>query len=423
MTGLNEFGNRIDMRRYAWFVVGLLWVVALLNYLDRQIIFSVLPLVRADLHLSNVQLGLLSTVFLWVYGILSPSAGHLADRFGCRNIILLGLCAWSLVTWATGQARTFSELLVARGLMGISEACYLPAALALIAKLHGERTRSLATGLQFSGLYVGIIIGGFGGGWLGEHYGWRFAFSVLGIAGVAYCVFLHYALRNDAGGRGQARLPTPGFASAIRELIALPGFVTLALVFAGMAVANWLVYTWLPLYLYERFRMSLPEAGFVATFYNQAGCMIGMLAGGIMADWWSRKNPRARVLTQSLALSAAAPALFLVGVTDSRLLLIGGLSIFGMARAMYDCNAMPSLCSIARPELRSTGYGIFNGAGCIAGGVMASAAGWMKTNFGLTSSFYVAAGILLVSAVALLTVPGAGAEADEQAEPIVEPVA
>jgi MFS family permease len=400
--------------RYAWTVVALLWVVALLNYLDRQVIFSVLPLLQSDLQLSNVQLWLLSTAFLWIYGVLSPFSGYMADRFGCRRVILIGLLSWSAITWATAYAHNFPEFVTARALMGISEASYLPAGLALIACVHGERTRSLATGLQFSGLYVGIIIGGFGGGWMGEHYGWRFAFLILGVAGVIYFVFLRSVLRDPASATRSRPQRQISFASAMLELFRLPGFSPLLFVFTGMATANWLVYTWLPLFLYERFHISLAQAGFMATFYNQAGCMAGMLLGGLLADSWSQRNPRARVLTQSCALAVAAPALALVGFTGSSWVVICSMVLFGVARAMYDCNAMPSLCQISQPELRSTGYGIFNGAGSIAGGVMAAAAGWMKSSMGLTAAFYIAGAILLVSALTLL-LPAADAVAPETA--------
>src|SRR5437016_9237938 len=172
--------DAVRKRQYAWLVVGLLWVVALLNYLDRQVIFSVFPLLQsdADLKLSNLQLGLLSTVFLWVYGLLSPLSGFMGDRFGRRRVVILSLLVWSLVTGATGYAPNFAYLLWARALMGISEACYIPAGLALIADYHGPGSRSLATGLHQSGIYLGIVLGGAGGGWLGEHFGWRFAFAI-----------------------------------------------------------------------------------------------------------------------------------------------------------------------------------------------------------------------------------------------------
>ena len=191
--------------RAAWLVVGLLWVVAMLNYLDRQVIFSLFPPIRADLKATDFQLGLLGAAFLWVYGLLSPFSGYLADKYDRVKVILVSLFVWSAVTWLTGHARGFNELLFARGLMGISEAAYLPAALALIADYHKPATRSLATGIHQSGLYAGIALGGVFGGWMGEHYGWRAAFASLGLVGVAYAVVLLFFLKAPASAeRGEA---------------------------------------------------------------------------------------------------------------------------------------------------------------------------------------------------------------------------
>ena len=388
------------MKRYAWAVVALLWGAALLNYLDRQIVFSVLPLLEKDLRMTAFQMGLLGTVFLWVYGILSPLAGYLGDRWGRARIIVVSLLVWSAVTWATGHCRTAAELLAARALMGISEACYLPAALALIADYHGERSRSLATGLHISGIYAGIVVGGAGGGWMGEHYGWRAAFTVLGVAGVAYTALLQRTLRESP--RAAAAPEAPGFLRSLRELIGLRGFVLLTAVFSTFSIANWIVYTWLPLYLYERFHMSLTVAGFSATFYIQAGSAAGILVGGRLADAWATRNPRGRVLTQVGGLAAAAPVLFLVGSTSSAAFLVAALVVFGIGRGMYDANTMPVLCQIARPDLRATGYGIFNCAGCLTGGVMAALAGYLKAALGLNAAFLAAAFLLACSAVALL---------------------
>ena len=388
----------MNRTRYGWALIGLLWVVALLNYIDRQVIFSVLPLVKADLKLTDVELGLLSGVFLWVYGILSPVAGYLGDRFGRVRMILLSLLVWSAVTWATGHARTSGELLAARALMGISEACYLPAALALIADYHGDRTRSLATGLHFSGIYVGIVLGGGGGGWMGEQYGWRLTFTILGIFGIVYTGILRLRLKDTA----RAAATPPRILASLRELMRLRGFPALVLIFSTTSVANWIVYTWLPLYLYERFGMSLTAAGFTATFYIQAGSVAGILLGGKVADAWARSSPSGRLFTQAAGLSAAAPFLFLAGSTSAIGFLIAGLLVFGIGRGMFDCNAMPVLCQIARPDLRATGYGIYNCAGCLIGGLMAAVAGALKEAFGLTASFQIAAVLLFFSAMALL---------------------
>lgn len=386
--------------RFAWLLVALLWVVGLLNYLDRQIIFSVFPLLAADLQLTNIQLGLLSTVFLWVYGVLSPVAGYWADRFGRARVILISLVVWSLVTYATGHARNFTELIWARALMGISEACYIPAALAMIADYHGDRSRAFATGVHNSGIYLGIVLGGVGGGWMGQQFGWRFAFTVLGIAGVVYFVLLVGLLKG-----APAAEPPPARSSlvhSLREVLRLQGFLSLTAVFCGMSIANWIGYTWLPLYLYEKFNVSLAVAGFTGTFYIQMGSVAGIVIGGRLSDRWAAKTERGRLFTQALGLGMAAPFLFLSGYTSLFPLVIVALAAFGIGRGMYEANCMPVLCQIARSDLRSTGYGIFNLAGCIAGGIMAAAAGALKDRFGLSAMFQFAAACMFFAALALL---------------------
>jgi MFS family permease len=389
--------------RFAWLLVAALWVVALLNYLDRQVIFSLFPLLKSELQISDKQLGLLGTVFLWVYGLLSPISGYLADRFGRARIIIISLLVWSIITWLTGHARSFEELIVLRALMGVSEACYIPAALALIADYHAKGNVSLATGIHNSGIYAGIILGGAGGGWMGEHYGWRSAFIVLGIAGVAYTAVAVFVLRGERTGRREASsIAKLQFLAALRELLALPGFKTLVLVFGSFSIANWAIYTWLPLYLYERFKLSLTAAGFSATFYIQAASIAGILLGGLLADRWSRGSPRGRILAQTLGVAMAAPCLFLVGFTASMALLIPALVIFGLGRGFYDCNTMPVLAQIARSDLRSTGYGIFNLIGTLSGGAIAAAAGILKNIIGLGGVFQLAAILLLISTVMLV---------------------
>jgi len=388
--------------RYAWLLVGLLWVVAFLNYVDRQVIFSLFPLVEKEFRLTGAELGFLSTVFLWVYGLASPFAGYLADRFGRVRVILVSLLIWSLVTWATGHARSYGELVAARALMGLSEAFYLPAALALIADHHAERTRSLATGLHQSGLYTGIVLGGVGGGWLGETYGWRSPFTLLGAAGVAYFALLAWGLRRSA--RPATAGPALPLAGSLSKLSGLHGFWRVTLVFSAVGLANWLVYTWLPLYLYERFRMTLTSAGFSATFYIQAASFAGIFIGGLAADYWGTRRLKGRIWVQSAGLAAAAPFLFLIGVASSQALLIVALLVFGLGRGIYDSNAMPVLCQIAPAQLRSTGYGVFNLVSCIVGGITAAAAGYLKSAIGLGIAFQFAAAILIAAALILLTV-------------------
>lgn len=402
----NEHERNIATSSYTWVLVGILWFIWLLNYVDRQIIYSVFPLLRTDLKLSDFQLGLLSTSFLWVYALVSPLAGYLGDRFSRKKVIIASLSIWSLVTLATGSARSFHELVLALGLMGLSEAAYLPAGLALIADYHSERTRSLATGLHMSGSYFGVVLGGVAGGWIGQRYGWRLAFSILGFVGIAYALVAAMVLRDrtlkPTREADCPAAPGPALGASLRKVCSLRAFPTLTLVFVVMSMANWLMYAWMPIYLYERFHMSLLGAGFSATFYLQVGSMGGMLLLGMLADRWRAHSPRGRALTQGVSLAIAAPFLCLAGMTTSAGLLLAAMVVFGIGRGGFDCNVMPVLCEIAPRELRATGYGLFNCAGTVAGGVFAAAAGALKSTVGIDGMMEAAGCFFVVAAVLLL---------------------
>src|SRR5262245_28815256 len=186
-------------RRYAWLVVALLVPVALLNYLDRQMLASMKFSVMRDIPDIGLEAnwGAILALFKWVYAGVSPVGGYLADRYSRKHVIAGSLLVWSTVTWATGHVQSYEQLLTARALMGISEACYMPAALALIADFHLGATRSRAVGLHQMGIYFGVIIGGFGG-YAADHpaLGWRWVFDVCGFVGIAYAVPLFLLLRN-----------------------------------------------------------------------------------------------------------------------------------------------------------------------------------------------------------------------------------
>jgi MFS family permease len=379
-----------------WLVVALLWGVAVLNYLDRQVIFSLFPLLQQDLHATTFELGLVSTVFLATYGVLSPFAGYLADRLGRVRIIVISLVVWSATTWFTGHVHSMPEMLWSRAVMGISEAFYLPAALALVADWHSSRTRSFATGIHQSGLYTGIVLGGAWGGWMGDKAGWRPVFDILGVVGAVYFVILWILLR------GKAAEPNPlDFSRSVRELLRSAGFIPLVLSFAAMAIANWLIYTWLPLFLYERFHMSLTDAGFSATFYLQAASYAGVIAGGILSDRWSRRMRLARIYSQIGSLIFAAPFLVLLSVTNLQPVLIAALVTFGFGRGIFDCNTMPIVREITPAHLSATAYGILNMVGCLAGGIGAAVAGSLKQHLGLPTAFQMAAVVLILGALCL----------------------
>lgn len=385
-----------------WLLVALLWIVALLNYLDRQVIFSLLPLLRVDLSLGDGQIGLIGATFLWVYSLSSLFAGWVGQRFGHRRVILVSLCAWSAVTGLTGLATDFGALAATRAAMGITEAFYIPAALALVTAAHQERHRSMAVSLHQSGIYVGILLGGGPGAFLGETLGWRNVFFLLGAAGVLYSLTLFRLLEEPAIRSTVA----PAYGSTLRSIASRRGFWPIFVIFAAVSFANWMVSTWMPLYLYDRYRFSLQSAGLAATFMTQVPGLAGILGGGWVADWLSRTRMRGRLFTQAVGLLIGALFLMLTGAVENAPMLLTALFVYSFGRGMYDCNVMPVLCDVVSEDERSTAYSLLNFAGTFVGGIAAYGAGALRQVIGLDGALIGAGAIILLSAGLVAWIPG-----------------
>jgi MFS family permease len=392
----------------AWLVVALLWPVALLNYLDRQMMATMRDSVMADIPSieTNENWGIMLGLFKWVYAILSPVAGYIADRFSKRFTICASLFVWSTVTLWTGQVTTFYELLAARALMGISEAFYIPAALALITDYHTGRTRSRAVGLHQMAIYCGVIAGGYGG-YVADapNLGWRFAFTACGIIGMAYAIPLVLFLRDASRGEdylGQAKV-MPGRAAKV--LLSNISFIMLVLYFTLPALAGWVVRDWMPTILRERFQISQGEAGHAATIYWQVAAIFGALGGGWLADRWMRRHIRGRVFVSAIGMTLIIPAMFGFGQSSSLMVAVAFLMLFGIGWGFFDCNNMPILSQIVRPELRATGYGIMNFVSISCGGLADWRFGVLRDDKVPDSAIFGAfAGIAVVSVVLVLLI-------------------
>lgn len=363
-SGLSS-GDRLSS--YAWLVVVLLFPVALLNYLDRQMLAAMKTSMVNDIPHINTQAnwGIVLGSFKWVYALLSPFGGYVADRFSRRHVIGLSLLVWSAVTWFTAYVESYEQLLFMRALMGVSEAFYIPAALALITDYHVGQTRSRAVGIHQAGIYTGLILGGFAG-YVAEAptLGWRFAFSACGIAGVLYAFPLLLILRNQtAGVRPKALSPL----QSVSALLGNRNYLLLVLYFTLPAIAGWVVKDWMPDILKEKFQLGQGRAGLVATFVHPAS-ILGAALGGFLADRWMRRTSRARILVSAFGMAMFLPALFSVGNAPTAQVAVLGLILFGVGWGFFDCNNMPILCQITRPELRATGYGIMNLVSISCGG-------------------------------------------------------
>ncbi|MFM8886064.1 MAG: MFS transporter [Chthoniobacterales bacterium] len=257
--------------RYAWLIVALLFPVALLNYLDRQMIAAMKVSVMGSVSGITLesQWGYMLGQFKWVYAFFSPIGGYVADRFSRRWTICGSLLAWSVVTWLTGRVETYEGLLWTRTAMGLSEAFYIPAALALISDYHRGPTRSRATGIHQMGIYCGVILGGFAG-YVADapSLGWRWAFDFTGLAGILYAIPLFFLLRDPRRPGSEAE-KTSG-ASRIGELLTNKSFILLVLYFTLPALAGWVVRDWMPAILQQSFNISQGLAVFPPPFTGKA---------------------------------------------------------------------------------------------------------------------------------------------------------
>lgn len=394
---------------YAWAVVALLWLVAFLNYFDRNLIASMRDPIVADFKLSDAQFGLLTSVFLWSYGVLSPLGGYLADKYGRKKIIIFSVCVWSAVTLWTGFVSSFGEMLVARLIMGISEACYIPAGLSMIADYHKGKTRSLATGLHMSGLYAGQALGGVGG-YISVMWGWRYGFQAIGLLGVVYGLILIYGLRDKKQADETESIDTPqparlNLLQTIRMLISEKPFLMLLFYFCVLGMVNWMIYGWLPTFLKEHFTLDLGKAGLSATGYVQIGSFVGVLLGGLLADRWYRTNKRSRIYLIIIGFSLGAPFLFLMASTHTFGIAIIAMMIYGLARGINDSNLMPVLCQVIDNRYIATGYGFLNFLSTIIGGIMVYVGGrLMDAHISLSIIYQVSAVLMLIAAWSLIRV-------------------
>ena len=385
--------------RTAWLVVALLIPVALLNYLDRQMLATMKSSMLGDLPdiQTKAQWGLVLGSFKWVYAIFSPIGGYLADRVSRRHVICFSLFTWSAITWATGQVHDYDQLLWTRAIMGVSEAFYIPAALALIADYHLGPTRSRAIGLHQMGIYIGVIIGGFAGYAADEpSIGWRGAFAWCGLLGIAYSIPLFLFLRNRPATNETVARPAAG--STVRALLGNRRFLLLVVYFTLPAMAAWVVRDWMPDILSERFKLGQGKAGVSAVLYWQLAAIVGAVLGGWLADRWMRTNIRGRIFVSAIGTFLLLPALFGVGNAPTLLVAVLFLIVFGLGWGFFDCNSMPILCQLVGPEYRATGYGLMNFVSISCGGFADWIFGALRDRqMPLNAIFGVFAGIALLS--------------------------
>ena len=399
--------NLTGKKWYPWLVVGLLWIVALLNYMDRQMLSTMQEAMKADIvELRKAEaFGALMAVFLWVYAVLSPFAGMVADKVSRKWLIVGSLVVWSAVTFIMGYASTFRQLYVLRALMGISEALYIPSALSLIADWHEGKSRSLAVGVHMTGLYVGQAVGGFGA-FLAAALSWRMTFHWFGLVGVLYGLILILLLRENPS---RERVKEPGDGPKIKGESIFKGlgvvlgtwaFWVILIYFAVPSLPGWATKNWLPTLFRDNLGISPERAGIISTLTIASASFAGVILGGRLSDSWVKKNLRGRVYTGAIGLGLTIPALILLGLGHSMAPLIGAGLLFGVGYGMFDANNMPILCQFISSRYRATAYGIMNMTGVAMGAIVTTLLGrWKDGGVSLGVSFATLGLIVIVALI------------------------
>lgn len=394
---------------YPWTLVGLLWFVALLNYMDRQMLSTMQEAMKADIaELNRAEaFGALMAVFLWIYGIVSPFAGIIADRVSRKKLIVGSIFVWSAVTFLMGYAQNYQQLYWLRALMGVSEALYIPSALSLIADWHEGKSRSLAIGIHMTGLYVGQAIGGFGAT-VAAIFSWHAAFHWFGMIGIAYSLVLVLLLKENPNHCSkQSSKETSGKRtnplSGLSVVVSTWAFWIILFYFAVPSLPGWATKNWLPTLFAGSLDIPMSSAGPISTITIAVSSFIGVIIGGIMSDRWVQRNLRGRIYTSAIGLGLTVPALLLLGFGHSLVAVVGAGLCFGVGYGIFDANNMPILCQFISSKYRSTAYGIMNMTGVFAGAAVTQVLGKWSDGGNLGLGFAVLGGVVVVALILQLT--------------------
>ncbi|MBP6196943.1 MAG: MFS transporter [Fermentimonas sp.] len=403
-----------NSKYYPWVVVGLLWFVALLNYLDRQMLSTMQSSMQMDIRELAIaeNFGRIMGIFLLIYGLMSPIAGIIADRVNRKWLIVGSLFVWSAVTWGMGYAETYSQVYWLRALMGVSEALYLPTGLAMIADFHSSKTRSLAIGIHMSGLYTGQALGGFGAT-IAANYSWQTVFHWFGIVGIIYSVLLIFILFDKEGHAGtktsklnvdpqKTPVKKASVLSSFGLILGTLSFWIMLFYFMAPSFPGWATKNWLPTLFSENLGVEMAKAGPMATISIAIASFFGVLIGGPLSDKWVQKNIRGRIYTSVIGLTLTIPSLILLGYGHSYVGLIGAAVLFGIGFGMFDTNNMPILCQIIPQKLRATAYGIMNMMGVFAGYIVTLMLGSSTDAGNLGADFSKLSIVVLVAVILML---------------------
>ena len=406
-----------EKKYYPWLVVGMLWIVALLNYLDRQMLSTMQQSIGLTIPAIQdpANFGKLMAIFLWIYGCVSPVSGAIADKLNRKWLIVGSLGVWSGVTSFMSLCTSYDAIYILRAVMGVSEALYIPAGLSLIADYFTGKGRSLAIGIHMTGLYTGQALGGFGAT-VAALFSWQDTFKWFGIGGVIYAAILILLLRDKRssheveaqelfGAEAGAEISQvkkfdkfsilKGFGIIFSNI----AFWVILFFFASSSLPGWSTKNWLPTLFADNLGLVPAVAGPASTISIAVASFFGVMIGGPISDNWVKRNLRGRIYTSAIGLGMMIPSLILIGLSHNAIGTVAVCLFFGIGYGMFDANTMPILCQFIPARLRASAYGVLNMTGVFACAIITQVLGeWaVKGNLGLGFAY-----MSLIIAVAII---------------------
>jgi predicted MFS family arabinose efflux permease len=389
------------LRRPEWLLIAYLWVCYVLNHADRQVVYTLFPALQKDFGYSDAVVGLTGALFLWVYGACSPLAGILGDRWSKTGLVTGSLAVWSTFTILSGVSPNGAFLLVCRALLGVSECLFMPAAYALMANAHGPETRSKAIGIFATSQMAGVALGGSISGYIAERLHWRFSFWLLGAAGLLFAAPLWRFLRRLPA----SYVPSHAGSSTTAGFFSLFRIPTLRIVTVFIAIATfglYLVYTWLPTFLFDKFSLGMARAGFEASVYPQVGTAIGLMAGGTLADRLYARTRASRYWVLLLAFVSAGPCIVLLAQSGTLSHTRAAATAFGFFSGFITANQAAAAFDVAPAGLRASTVGVLNLLGAGVSGFAPFLGGLARRSIGVDRLMTFTGGLYLAGAGLIL---------------------
>lgn len=389
---MNDAPITLSYRRYA---LGLLLAVNLLNYIDRQVLFAVFPLIKIDLNLTDTALGLLGSAFMFSYMLFAPLFGWLGDRWSRTRLAAGGLVIWSLATTLAGFASGYRTLLAARATVGIGEASFGTVSPGLVSDFFPKEQRGRILSWFYVAIPVGSALGYLLGGVLGQQYGWHTAFLIVGLPGLLLAIpiaLLHTPPRG--GDTPEGKSGATGYAALLKNR----SFVCNTLAMAAMTFAVGGLSQWLPSFLHRVHELDVARGNMLFGATTVAAGIIGTLAGGWLGDLWQKKSGKGYLLISGWGFLIGAPFAVWAILAPG---LVGCMTAIFMAEFFLFLNTGPLntvIINVTNPAVRAMAFAVnifFIHA--LGDAVSPSIIGWLSDQWGLRSALLLTPGVMLLA--------------------------